>query len=328
MKFSSLLYVDASEYGNRTNLPRDASRPLDIYLKCGELLYRSLSARGHDYVIATNRKDVLLERCSFLNLSVPLRQEVFTLDVPPKLPFRAAHFKLDMFAFFGRGDYGEKVGLVDLDAVLLNQITAPLDLFDDRTVCVYDISQLEFDAHGRDRVEKTLGYAGGLGKPRWFGGEFIFADKAVFGMLSEELSALWPTYLSNIGSLHHVGDEAIVSAALSNLTEREAIDLTDGSFIGGSGVVGTVAPRPVVTRWWSARTLSPQQSLVTAMDSSFLHLPADKLFLADQNVRTADFNNLKREIIRHARGKAFSRSLLNPILNWWRNESMHSPTIG
>ena len=105
--------------------------------------------------------------------------------------------------------------------------------------------------------------------PAWWGGEFILGSVAGFAALKERLDWLWPRYLDRLGSLHHVGDEIVITAALAMMA-------ADGETVVDAGRAGGVA------RWWSSRTLSALPPFRALRDRSLFHLPADKPFLSAQ----------------------------------------------
>ncbi len=81
------------------------------------------------------------------------------------------------------------------------------------------------------------------------------------------MKVCWPKYEGVIGALHHVGDEAVVSAAI-NLARLDGLVIVNADCGGG------------VARWWTARTEAPIRRFREIEDRSLLHLPSDKEFLA------------------------------------------------
>ena len=134
---------------------------------------------------------------------------------------------------------------------------------------VYDIGAQEFPDYQQDRIRADLEAVAGtsLADARWYGGEYIFGSCDQFATLADYVARCWPRYRSILGTTHHVGDEMVTSAAL-NLMRLDGVPLADEG------------ARGEVTRWWSARTLLPQMPLRKAKETAYLHLPADKEFLA------------------------------------------------
>jgi len=130
---------------------------------------------------------------------------------------------------------------------------------------------------------------------RWFGGEFLCGHAESFQRLAKSIFRLWPKYIQHINELHHVGDEMLLAAALSdtNLVVRDA------------GQLGIVA------RWWTARTNFRQLPFKAVVGRSILHLPADKRFLAASACAPFYPPTFLRRFRRVARGKLFRRRLVN-----------------
>lgn len=99
------------------------------------------------------------------------------------------------------------------------------------------------------------------------GGEFICGTPGFFAILSAEIDKIYDNYLNVIRQIHHVGDEAVTSAALEIMRRK-------GIYVADAGTLG------IVGRFWSSKTLHPQKPFECFEKCSLLHLPADKHFLA------------------------------------------------
>ena len=107
----------------------------------------------------------------------------------------------------------------------------------------------------------------------WYGGEFIAGPPSFYAALVERLmSGIWQRYCTGFASFHHQGDEMPVSAALSTM-------LADGQVIVDVGPIGGIG------RFNSWLPLYPQKPFWWFERCAFLHLPMDKLFLAEQAAR-------------------------------------------
>jgi hypothetical protein len=152
-----------------------------------------------------------------------------------------------------------------LDAVLFREL--PYSDY----LAVYDISDQMFAACGGRNLTSDMEKISGrhLLDPRWYGGEFVMGSAAVFSQISQYIEVLWPDYIRHILSLHHVGDEMIMSTAL-NVARADGVRTID------YGEAGLVA------RWWTSRTRHRQLPFDAVEDAALLHLPADKEFLAKE----------------------------------------------
>jgi len=295
VRYFGLLHVDRQNNHN-VNLRKHgwqqaAADPIDIYLRCAVTCAASARTAGLDFAVVTNEPDFLRDRAGQLGLHAPaLVAHEFKRELPHGIPFYSAHYKLEVLGEFATGRWGQLSALVDLDTVFLEPL--PLPAAAGGKLAVYDISDQIFPAFGPQRVTADLETVAGIGLPqaRWFGGEAIAGDAAGFELLSRYIERIWPRYLANIRSLHHIGDEMVVSTAL-NMMQRDGHDLTDWSKKG------------LVRRWWSARTLCPQPRLRDVVEGcALLHLPADKEFLASRAALQFDPRQFVAELKKSLRG--------------------------
>jgi hypothetical protein len=290
-RFYGLLYID--EQNNRYHSNRaHGVDPVDIYIMCASLCSKSFNANGAVFNIITNKPAYTRQRLEHLKLErISVSEHDFSLMVPKKkMYFYSAHFKLDVFNAFGDGQFGEHIGLVDLDTILLRSLPQSANL------AVYDISDQVFPAFGKSRVVSDLELISGrsLEDPHWYGGEFVTGSAAEFATISHYINLCWPKYVRNIGSLHHVGDEMVMSSAL-NMARADGVHILD------YGQAGLVA------RWWSDRTEHEQAPFEPLTAAALLHLPGDKMFLTREARYQFDSGEFLSRFQRHARKKIAHR---------------------
>ncbi|WP_442761789.1 hypothetical protein [Malikia spinosa] len=308
-KIYSLLYIDLKKNQKNTNLNSKIENQLDIYISCGCLLAASCKFFNIPYAIITNEPDFVKNRSISLGGEVEVLNGNFNRDVPNDASFHSAHYKLDILKDFGNGLYGSNVGLIDLDVVL----TKPIDLvnfFDnDKTLCIYDISNEERSSYGDTIISKSLSSIGVNTKiPRWYGGEFIFGSAKSFSKLTSEIDLVWPLYEQKYRSLHHMGDEMVVTAALTKLKDNGMKLINAGNAIKPESY-------PLISRWWSSRTLCRQTSFKHATQAAFLHLPADKPFLAKMARENFDPDKFITAYHNYAKSRLLYRKIFNSLLN-------------
>ncbi len=241
----SLLYVVKSKR-KHVNLG-SVDDPLDIYLRCALTLQESCARNGLRYAVLTNDKSCLGERLAKLKKeSLPIVELEFSLDVPQGIPFYEAHFKLEALAALGSGELGSIVGLIDLDMIVLSPLTLPKVEGD-------WLGGYVLDNYTGALVQTDLRNAGmhGVAPGTWYGGEFLIGTARAFASLTSAIGRCWPNYLANIHLMSHVGDEAVVSAALNNMSSLP-VKIMD---------LGKSMP-PAIARWWSARTNHRQNRFV------------------------------------------------------------------
>ena len=292
----SLLYVSDGTSHKSVNLK--SNNPIDVYAACASLLHQQALHFGHTFVLITNDTDVVMDSLRRQNLPRPECVEIpFSTSLPRQIPFYEAHFKIDVLRAFSRG-ISRYPALIDLDVIL----TRAIDL-DGGVLSVFDITQTVNYAKDLQRF--------GCQSTYWYGGEFIAGPPSAFSALVEKVDELMSIYRSLIPLLNHVGDEAIVSAALNLLADVEVCDL---------GVSGHVA------RWWSSYTTNLQPRLIDASEAALLHLPGDKLFLGAQ---AGKYDHLT--IVEAYRSsiylKVAARQILAPIVNAVSPERRFSPRL-
>jgi hypothetical protein len=193
----------------------------------------------------------------------------FALNVPLDVAFRSAHHKLEVIKYIGGTFACGNFLLLDVDVVCMG--SPPIDFLESlarqNDGCALDISNQVYQAFGKDRVQHDIRSLSGGELATWFGGEFLFGSADFFRRLAIEVESIWPIYVSKRQSLHHQGDEAILTAAICKLLHSNMR-------------IACLKPGSLITRWWNTKTLHRQEGLFTAIYSAFLHLPADKRFIS------------------------------------------------
>lgn len=266
LKFYTLLYIrdqhheTASENGNANILD---------YIKCCRTLHNSLARFGYHLTILTNHPDRILQYDSTLSV----RKINTELALPEDIRFYAAHYKIDAFKYFSTLDNEYSV-LLDSDIVCINDIPQNFKNIIEKNIPVYyDISDQSYPAYGRQKVidDKTL-IMSSVSIGNWAGGELIGGDRFFWKNLYELSMKYFEPYIKNYKQLHHQGDEALVSCAIEYLQ-------TNNTKILNIGTLG------IISRYWSVKTLHVGRPLQALYDNFLLHLPADKVFLANYHFK-------------------------------------------
>lgn len=290
-----LLYVDPSD-SRHVNI-NSRRNSIDVYLRCAANCSRSFRRQGTTLRLITNNKKLLAERLAHLAIpDLEITEHRFTLGVPPRIPFFSAHFKLELFDAFASGDYGKYVALVDIDTLLLRRLPQSEDL------AVYDISDQVFPRYGKEVVIRDLELLTGhqFSNGRWYGGEFVMGSAAQFGDLASLIALCWPRYIENIGTVHHLGDEMVLSAALNLYAAENAL--------------ADYGSQNNVTRWWSSRTFNKQAPFSSAVKAALLHLPADKIFISRSNLDHFTDRPTLKAYQQYVRRKLMIRSIVPTFL--------------
>lgn len=297
-RFYGLLFV-ATQKESHANLRPQSRNPVDIYLLCSALCAASVEASGGSFALITNNICHLRARCGVLDITnLELIEYPFRWPVPEGIGFYSAHFKLELIEAFGTGQFGESAALIDIDTVLWK----PLDLppLTDNGLIAYDITSTEIASYELPHICNDLAKVSGCvpRDPRWYGGEFLMGTAAGFATLAKKIRKFWPSYLKAVGSLRHVGDETLVSAAI-NLAVEAGLPLLNADCEGG------------VARWWTARTHIPSRTFKQIENRSLLHLPADKEFLATFPRNSFDGSSFVAAYRKYAARKLLGRRVIN-----------------
>jgi hypothetical protein len=290
--FYSLLYIDEASNQNPNLIA--ATDPIDVYILCACLCSKTFRGAGSSFRLITNNEAYVKSRLRALRLDdVAVVAYAFALPVPKNIPFYSAHFKLDIFKAFGSGTFGGQTGFVDLDTVLLRRLPSS------DALAVYDISDQVFAAYNRDRVVSDMEKISGrrLSDARWYGGEFVMGSAAAFCAISQYVESCWPRYVRCFPTLHHVGDEIIMSSAL-NMARADGVRIID------------YKETCLVARWWTARTRHKQEAFDAVRGAALLHFPADKVFLAKQARYNFQPELFLSRFRRHAQRKIALRAIL------------------
>ena len=299
MDVFGLLFVNMNKERHR-NLPNNVDA-LDTYLRCAVNSARSYISFGNKFSLITNNSEYLEQRGHALGIRPPPIIEIdFSREVPSGLGFASAHRKLEVFAAFGKGQFGPRPILVDLDTELVRPLPASLQTAGsihalDRT----SLMVAEFGERLQTTLQTILGEQPTLS--RWFGGEFICADAGHYHDIAAIADACWDRYVTqDMHSIIHNGDEALTSAALTTLASN------------GRCVVDAGAEK-LVSRYWSSRTNLPLPPYRQSARAAVLHLPADKEFLAARAGRHPNPRDFNRDYRRAVGSKLASRALLNAV---------------
>jgi len=274
VRYYGLLHIDRDRNSN-ANIKWTLRDHVDIYISCAALLAKSATALSLHLALFTNEKALVEQRLAALGLGpIKVIEIPFTIDVPRVKKFYSAHFKIDVIKALATGRYGALAGLIDADTVFMGEMPPDLSVLARTGIIAYDVSSDVFPLHYDKRIRRDLELIAGcpIERPRWFGGEFLVAAQTGFAELLREIEVCWPRYVENVDTVHHVGDEMAVSAALHRLALR-GVPVIDGG------------ERGCIARRWSWRTKYRQLAFSEIEKAALVHLPADKKFLATEAVR-------------------------------------------
>lgn len=281
MKVYSLFYVQEND-DKIESVNLNSNNNLEVYINNIFFLSRTLfeSSGSKLYVITNNVKKIrqigrdIDKYCDFLELN-------FDTKIPENAKFYSAHYKLDVLRYFSQLPIDNYIGLIDIDIVCTGENFENLkSLFERKYNLVYDITEQRSSAYGISNLKKDLGLIlGRKSEGHWYGGEFIFGTPIFFKKLIVQIDEIYVNYVKNIDYLSHHGDEVIVSAAIEIL-KQQGISIRSVNNTG------------IIERYWSVYPKHKQEKLNFYLNNFFLHLPADKKFIADNiSLNLSDFIN-------------------------------------
>jgi hypothetical protein len=279
-----MLYLDESDNINTNIKIKNFKDKIDLYLSNAVTLARLLKDKGVNFILITNDLLAIKKNKNYSELDLQVEEISFNTQVPPGIRFYSAHFKLDVLRCLASLP-SKYVGLCDLDMICINSIPECLmTQISQEEPLVYDISEQVTPAYGKDIITRDIEYIlGDKSCGKWYGGEFIAGTPDFFSTLTHEINQIYDRYIANIDKLHHVGDEAITTAALEKM-QKSGIEITDAGKL------------KIVGRFWSIKVLHEQKSFDWYKDCFLLHLPADKKFLASISQKTfVDVNEFTKE---------------------------------
>lgn len=271
------------------------SQSIEIYIKNAILLNNSLVKNNLKFILLTNNREYINNLLDKINQTMEVKEIDFTLNVPLNIIFYSAHFKIDAFNYISKQNL-EYALFCDLDMVCINPLDEPfINLINTQTPICYDITDQIHPAFGSHKVIKDiLNISCQVNEGRWFGGEFLGGNSNFFRQIYETILQIYPNYIKNINSMLHIGDEALTSSAILILQKK-------GIYIADVGILG------IVGRYWSVATLHEQKSWKYFKNAIFIHLPADKTFLADSSL-CEDYSN--NEFIARYSKRVYKRSII------------------
>jgi hypothetical protein len=260
----ALVYLDSAVGSS----PNRRSKDPCAYVRQAVCLNKSLlRAQMPSLNVYTNSPEVVQSALS--GTPEHLRPSVHALKVtghglPRSTPFYAAHFKFDLMMQVARSLPNDSLFLLlDTDMVAMKPLDAGLVARCARLgIGAFDISDQVFPAYGSERVIADIETVAGrvLPNPRWYGGEFLLCTREFLARLIVRAKICFERYTTEISHLHHHGDEAFISAALS-LLAQEGQTIVD---VGAYQAVG---------RHWPGNT---HRNLYWFSRCAFLHLPGSK----------------------------------------------------
>lgn len=292
------------------------SHQIEIYLKNAVTLSDSLKLRGIRFVLLTNNRDYLSAALEKLQRQLEIIQIPFNTNVPSGFKFFSAHFKIDALKYISLSENGYAI-LCDIDVICVSEMPLSLkNIIHKRTPVFYDISDQVISAYGHDVIIDDIEKIAGItAEGRWAGGEFIGGPPEFFEQLHQTIENIWPNYVLNAKSLHHIGDEAVISAALEIMTDA-------GQKISDAGVLG------IIGRFWSCDIRHYQRPLAHYKNNFMLHLPADKRFLANIDSKNIPFflKKYSSYLVARKASSLIKRSIKSVLSKLNRPRAFHKST--
>ena len=305
--FFGLLHLSPTETSAMNVAVKDFEDQVHTYIGNAICLASSLKSKGLEFTLLTN--DIQLLKSINACESLDVKEINFSTKIPSGIKFYSAHFKVDVFRYLSTLE-SPYVALCDLDMVCLSPMPVSLiGAINNKIPLIYEISDQVIPAHGHSSIIADMqAVTGVMSEGRWIGGEFIAGPPSFFQILTDEIDDLIPSYLDRIAKMHHVGDEAYTSCAIERMRQK-------GISVSEAGLVG------IVGRYWNADVRHYQRPWDYFKTCFLVHLPADKIFLAQAGVNSFSdrySGNFIETYERHLKGEKTKR-LIRKLIQFYRN---------
>lgn len=302
IQFYTLLYVDKGEKRMLSMKTWEGQDRIDLFVKNACILDKSLKLNDYQggVIVLTNDSDAIETAKEHIGYA-DLKYEVidFKYPVPKGISFYSAHFKIDVYDYLSKKDANQYSFLIDNDIVCLKPFSQRIsNIIENKSPMIYFIpsSDHEFTL---DNLRKMTD----LNVMEWCGGEFVGGVGSFWGDLYNEVMKVSDKYLALCRENgqnrpgFHVGDEMLTSIAIEHMRRR-------------GYVYYDVATINAIYRYWGNLEKYP----VEHYDPSLLHLPYDKVWLANFNLSAFDSNEyFAKQYKKHYRMnrlKAFVKMLI------------------
>lgn len=274
--FYNLMYIDLSEKRLLAGKVYSDEQRIDVFVKNSCVLDKSLKINNilGGVIILTNNREAILQsihRIGYPDIKV---QEInFSLDVPKGIRFYSAHFKIDAFRYFSTRPKTEYQIMLDSDVVCLHSFSDEfMSIIGEGLPTVYYLNVEGGDKKLKD-VKTIVDDVSWL---PWAGGEYIGGTADFFKSLYDEIVTFKDKYWKALNNeLYHIGDEMLTSIALARLRKKNFYPIN-------------VAPFCIIYRYWSVF----ETQRLFDVNTSFIHLPGDKIFLKRVNLNSNNVQDL------------------------------------
>ena len=240
-----------------------------VYLKNAILLDKQLQYYGHKLILITNKKIYLKKLLKKLNYDLNLRSIKFETLVPKNTHFYSCHFRVDIFKYLSTLKNVYSI-LLDLDTLILKNPKKFLAIQKKKISLVNDISDNVIPAYGRYEILKKLKILNPkINKVLWFGGDFFAGNNFFYKSLFIKSKFYQKKFVKNIRDLYNQTDELFISASLFDLKYNKNLKIKYANKLG------------IFNRYWNTNVIHEQKKLNFFKKYTFLHVPADKIFLSN-----------------------------------------------
>ena len=288
LKFFGLLHIKNNENQNLNFNSIAQNQKTLVYLKNAILLDKQLKYYNYELILITNKKNYLKKLLKKLNYEIKLISIEFKTFVPKKTHFYSCHFRVDVFKFFSQQTNVYSV-LLDLDVLVLNNPKKLFYFYENKVSLVNDISQNVIPAYGKKKILKKLNILNSnINKITWIGGDFFAGDNYFYKLLHKKTKFYQKKFVDNLKLLSDQTDELFMSAALNDKKNDKKIKIKYGNKLD------------IFNRYWNTNVLHSQYKIDFYRKFTFLHIPADKVFLSKCFNKNDDKQSFKTEYFDYA----------------------------
>ena len=267
--FFGLLHFKKNENRKLNFNSNSENQKVLVYLKNAILLDKQLKNYGYNLILITNKKNYLKKLLKILNYKINLKSINFETHVPKDTHFYSCHFRVDVFRYFSKLTNIYSV-LLDLDILILNNPKNILYYQKKNISLLNDITQNIIPAYGKKNVLNKLKILNPkINKVCWYGGDFFAGNNIFYKNLYNVTKTYQKIFVKNIKNLKDQTDELFISASINDLQNKKLLKIKNGNKLG------------IFSRYWNANVLHKQNTPNYYRKFTFLHIPADKIFLSN-----------------------------------------------
>ncbi|MDC2976325.1 hypothetical protein OAY13_00700 [Candidatus Pelagibacter sp.] len=293
INFYGLIHYKKNENNNLNFNSSSDNEKISIYLKNAALISQQLKKFDINFILITNNKKYINSLLKKMDIKITLLEIKFKTFVNKNTHFYSCHFRVDIFRYFSKLKNSYSI-LIDLDTVLINKISKKqiLKLYD--YGLVNNITDNVIPAYGEKKILKNLKILDPkIEKIFWYGGDFFGGNQNFYKILYSISKSYQKKFNNNLKYLKNQTDELFISLSIIKIKKLNLYKIKNAN------------SNKFFSRYWSSSTLHKQKHFKYYFNYKLLHLPADKIFIANLFKKIDNDLNFKKIYFEYLNSKKF-----------------------